>query len=225
MGGVERLRSKLAAPFPQGAATGTAAAAGAGGNNNSRAHPPASFLPLLLGALPFAFPPVPPRPLSRPPPPSLSPAPSSAAPAASQRRQHPSGPERTLELPLSSGWAQDPCAWKDQVTCANGVVVGLDVSQQGFKGTLSPALGQLTTLTYLSVQTNSLTGPVPDSLGNLTLLRTLNLGDNQLSGPIPLSLSRLTNVQFFSLGTNKLTGTVPDFLTKLTSLRDIYFRQ
>ncbi|CAI7797051.1 unnamed protein product, partial [Closterium sp. NIES-54] len=60
--------------------------------------------------------------------------------------------------------------------------------------TIPAQIGNLTTLTYLSISTNSLTGSVPDSFSNLAQLQLLDLSANLISKPIDaiMTLSALT---------------------------------
>ena len=64
--------------------------------------------------------------------------------------------------------------------------------------------------------TNSLSGTISPALGSLTSLRSFGLYGNYLSGTIPRILGALT---FLGLGTNSLSGTISPALGSLTSLR------
>ena len=55
-------------------------------------------------------------------------------------------------------------------------------------GSIPSGLGNLSNLTYLSLEWNELSGSIPAELGNLTSLTWLTLWVNQLSGPVPVSL-------------------------------------
>ena len=61
----------------------------------------------------------------------------------------------------------------------------LDLSNQGFTGTIPPEIGQLINLTYLDLWGNELTGQIPPEISSLVNLNELSLGENQLSGEIP----------------------------------------
>ncbi|RLM66208.1 receptor protein kinase TMK1-like [Panicum miliaceum] len=88
---------------------------------------------------------------------------------------------------LADTWSgNDPCAagWTG-VTCVQGKVTVLNLPDKGLNGTISPSLGNITTLLDVILGGNHLTGRVPDSLTNLDSLRKLDLSMNDLSGPLP----------------------------------------
>ena len=70
---------------------------------------------------------------------------------------------------------------------------------------------------------NLLSGQIPTELGNLSSLTRLSLWDNQLSGTVPSELSRLANLTYLWLNQNKLTGEIPRRLTDLTMLESLTF--
>ena len=78
---------------------------------------------------------------------------------------------------------------KDGCRCVNSLVWWIP-----------PELGQFTNLTWLNLESNSLSGPLPDELGNLENLRHLLLSYNQLSGHIPSELGRLAKLVKLDLG-------------------------
>ncbi|MFD1602334.1 leucine-rich repeat domain-containing protein [Flavobacterium artemisiae] len=107
----------------------------------------------------------------------------------------------------------------------------LDLNSNKFKGTLSPILQNLTSLTFINMDENeiedisvlgSLTllkdvwfnnnkiSIIPTSIGNLSSLESLGLSFNNLSGNVPQFLTGLENLSTLSLGYNKLNGTFPD---------------
>ena len=112
--------------------------------------------------------------------------------------------------------------WYRVAVDASGRVVGLDIDGNGLSGTLPPELGDLTSLTELSLQNNGLSGPLPPELGNLTNLKALYLTGNNLSGPIPPELGNLTSLQSLSLRSNNLSGPLPPELGGLASLVWLY---
>ncbi|OMO64985.1 hypothetical protein COLO4_31642 [Corchorus olitorius] len=75
--------------------------------------------------------------------------------------------------------------WK-YVTCdSEKNVTYIDLGNQQFKGTISPAFANLTGLQYLYLNDNNLTGSIPVSLTKLPNLRVLDVSNNNLSGDIP----------------------------------------
>ncbi len=107
--------------------------------------------------------------------------------------------------------------WHGVDTNTDGRVIEVVLSTNNLMGTLPAELGDLTSLTRLSLFSNRLSGTIPASLGNLTNLTTLYLNSNRLSGTIPASLGNLTSLTSLTLFTNSLSGTIPD-LSNLASL-------
>ncbi|MCY3784351.1 MAG: hypothetical protein OXG79_11260 [Chloroflexi bacterium] len=98
-------------------------------------------------------------------------------------------------------------------------VTSLSLRSQDLRGTLSPALGDLTSLRTLDLAFNSFSGSIPAKLGNLSQLRRLGLASNELRGPIPPALGRLTKLEVLSLSDNYLEGAIPPQLGQLVNLR------
>jgi len=83
-------------------------------------------------------------------------------------------------------------------------------------------LGNLTNLTSLYLDSNTLRGSIPPELGNLTNLTDLSLGNNTLSGTIPAELGNLTNLTSLYLGINSLSGSIPAWLGNRINLTGLY---
>ena len=81
--------------------------------------------------------------------------------------------------------------WHGVDTDAAGRVTKLALGQNGLKGRIPEALGDLTSLEVLHLYFNDLTGPIPEAFGNLQALWDLNLHGNRLTGPIPEALGDL----------------------------------
>ncbi|KAM6552387.1 hypothetical protein CsatB_002195 [Cannabis sativa] len=75
-----------------------------------------------------------------------------------------------------------------------------------------------TKLESLIISANDLSGPIPDYLGNITTLTMLSMESNLFSGTIPSSLGNLVNLEYLNLIANNLTGQFPLALTNLTKL-------
>ncbi len=97
-------------------------------------------------------------------------------------------------------------------------VVEIYLGGRGLSGTIPKELGNLSSLTLLSLSENELTGTIPTELGNLSNLMGLDLGGNQLSGPIPTELGNLSNLMGLDLGGNQLSGGIPTELGNLSNL-------
>ena len=83
------------------------------------------------------------------------------------------------------------------------------------KGSIPPALGQLTELNHLVLGSNQLDGDIPAELASLTKLRQLSLDRNQLTGEIPAALDALDKLRVLELNDNFLTGAFPWWLYDL----------
>ena len=97
-------------------------------------------------------------------------------------------------------------------------VTTLELSERRLTGIITPELGALTQLEWLSLRGNQLSGPIPPRLGDLAKLQRLDLRDNQLTGPIPLGLGGLAKLEVLDLSANQLTGPIPPSLGWLDNL-------
>ncbi|GJM90231.1 hypothetical protein PR202_ga06491 [Eleusine coracana subsp. coracana] len=128
--------------------------------------------------------------------------------------------------------------------CSN--LVALRLSANRFQGQLSESIGNLKSLSFLSLVGNSLTNitttfqilkrcrnlttlliglnfmheamPEDDRIDGFEKLQVLAINDCSLSGKIPLWLSKLTNLEMLFLYNNQLTGSTPDWISNLNYL-------
>ncbi|KAM7252614.1 hypothetical protein ACFE04_008123 [Oxalis oulophora] len=120
-----------------------------------------------------------------------------------------SDPENALDnWSLTSGLPV--CKWTG-IKCSNvtNKVVQLDLSGYSLQGTISPALGNLSSLLVLDLSKNFFTGIIPREIGSLINLRQLSLSWNALSGNIPNELGSLRQLIYLDLESNKLEGEIP----------------
>ena len=94
----------------------------------------------------------------------------------------------------------------------------LDLGDNALRGSIPSDLGGLASLRRLLIGGNRLEGEIPPELGNLAALRQLVLEANQLEGPIPAELGNLANLRTFELSSNRLTGSIPSGLGRLSAL-------
>ncbi|CAM6057654.1 unnamed protein product [Sphagnum tenellum] len=134
--------------------------------------------------------------------------------------------------PQLAEWTGDPCLpyphpW---VTCNtinasvnNPFIIAVNLSGYNLTGPIAPSFVQLTNLTSLALDNNSLSGSLPD-FSNFLHLMNLNLSHNQLSGSIPPSIWGIFNLSVLDLSQNQLSGNlIPTYMetpcpTSLTKL-------
>lgn len=102
------------------------------------------------------------------------------------------------------------CNWTG-IRCnqARDQVVELDLSGKSLRGTISPALSSLSSLTILDLSTNFFEGHIPRELGSLSHLTQLSLSSNLLQGNIAAELGFLHKLVYLNLGSNRLEGEIP----------------
>lgn len=138
------------------------------------------------------------------------------------------GPQKAALLSFRNGIVSDPhnylkdwkssstihfCDWAG-IKCNNSTqeIQKLDLSDKSLKGTISPSLSNLSSLTILDLSRNSFEGSIPMELGFLVNLQQLGLSWNRLRGKIPRELGFLQKLEFLDLGSNKLEGEIPQML-------------
>ena len=82
-------------------------------------------------------------------------------------------------------------------------------------GEISSWIGQLTSLTMLSLANNNFVFSIPKQRGGLFVLTYLDLLSNFLSSEISMELENL-NLNHLNLSHNELYGNIPPFFTKST---------
>ncbi|EOY31495.1 Leucine-rich receptor-like protein kinase family protein [Theobroma cacao] len=133
------------------------------------------------------------------------------------------GKDRVSLLLFMSGIVLDPepaledwnssvhvCNWTGvQCNQARDQVVQLDLSGRSLKGTISPALANLSSLAVLDLSKNFFEGHIPGELGSLVQLKQLSLSWNLLEGNIPSELGFLHQLVYLDLANNGLVGDIP----------------
>ncbi|XP_057851611.1 LRR receptor kinase SERK2 isoform X2 [Cryptomeria japonica] len=116
-----------------------------------------------------------------------------------------------------------PCGIWSYIRCdnVNGHVVSITLVKMGLSGTISPSIGDLKYLTYMTLEGNNLTGRIPPELGKVSSLENLNLANNGLTRDIPSSLGKLSKLKYLMLGNNNLSGGIPHSLSALQNLIEL----
>ncbi|CAN6486715.1 unnamed protein product [Victoria cruziana] len=155
------------------------------------------------------------------------------SPALSAGRCHPDDMAALLDIKKAMGNPYLLISWDPKVDCCEWLTVTCDsktnrISQLeifagNVSGTISPSIGNLKTLTHLTMRKlTGLTGPIPSAICALTSLTFLRLDWNQLSGPIPACLSKLRDVTYLDLSFNQLTGPIPASLSQFRKLMALH---
>ncbi|WVZ10113.1 hypothetical protein V8G54_014643 [Vigna mungo] len=106
---------------------------------------------------------------------------------------------------------------KSLANCSKLEVVS--ISYNSFGGSLPNFMGNLSTkLSQLYLGGNHISGKVPAEIGNLVSLTILTMEINHFEGVIPATFGKFQKLQKLELSRNKLTGDIPDFIGNLTQL-------
>lgn len=85
-------------------------------------------------------------------------------------------------------------------------------------GEIPASFGDLISLKYLSLASNSFSGSIPDSISAVSGLVHMDLSSNQLNGTIPKFISQMKNLKYLNLANNNLRGVVPFNLSFIRGL-------
>ncbi|PIN23328.1 Serine/threonine protein kinase [Handroanthus impetiginosus] len=99
-------------------------------------------------------------------------------------------------------------------------VTALNFSRFSFTGTIPPAIGNLTFLTFLDLSYNNFTGFIPNELSNLSRLELIDFTSNSLTGEIP-SFGNSLKLRMLNLGNNFLGGNIPYGIFNLSSIENL----
>ncbi|KAL1347597.1 hypothetical protein AAHE18_07G017600 [Arachis hypogaea] len=98
----------------------------------------------------------------------------------------------------------------------------LDLSQNGFNGSIPSLLSNFQHLTHLDLSHNAFTGSFPSLLSNLQHLTHLDLSLNAFTGSFPSFLSNLHHLVYLDLSWNKFSGQIPNVFDRHTKLQTLF---
>ncbi|BBG97541.1 disease resistance family protein / LRR family protein [Prunus dulcis] len=104
--------------------------------------------------------------------------------------------------------------------CSRKQLEGLYLSNNRLSGEIPESIGQISSLTELSLYGNQLSGRIPASIGQMQSLTRLSVYGNRLSGRIPESIGQMSNLVYINLGKNSLEGVISEtHFSKLSKLK------
>lgn len=134
----------------------------------------------------------------------------------------------------NTNWLTGPFENWQGLTIVNGRITEIHLQDNNLTGTLPPAIGDLTKLTYLELGgttfdqkstnplRNKMSGNIPATIGNLTDLTYLNLSSNNFTGALPATFSNLVLLQELWLSGNDLSlGAFPPAILSMTNLESL----
>ncbi|KAK9102293.1 hypothetical protein Sjap_019547 [Stephania japonica] len=141
--------------------------------------------------------------------------------------------DRSVLLNLKQHWGDPPsiaswdpningshCSWTG-VTCTEGRVTGLSLSDANITTSIPPSICDLDKLTDLDLSLNYIPGKFPTVLYNCPNLQTLNLSQNSLVGPIPADIDRIPRLAKLDIGANNFSGDIPPAIGRLPAMTEL----
>ncbi|KAL6838531.1 hypothetical protein ACP4OV_031776 [Aristida adscensionis] len=122
----------------------------------------------------------------------------------------------------ASGGLPRHCNWTGVACDGAGLVISIQLSKTRLRGTLTPFLGNISTLQVLDLRLNDFSGAIPPQLGRLGELEQLVLYSNNFSGGIPPELGGLRSLLMLDVGGNSLDGGIPPELGRLGGLKELF---
>ncbi|XP_072972546.1 tyrosine-sulfated glycopeptide receptor 1-like [Typha angustifolia] len=128
-------------------------------------------------------------------------------------------PTANNRLVVGSWNSSDCCLWEGIGCNANGAVTRISLPAKGLMGEISPALANLTQLSYVDLSHNRLTGTLPSALLWSSSIVTLDVSFNRLAGglpELPLPIHGGLPMKVLNVSSNYFTGPFPSFSWELT---------
>ncbi|KAI4312217.1 hypothetical protein MLD38_037054 [Melastoma candidum] len=135
---------------------------------------------------------------------------------------------RLSSLNLSNNTFSSPTADSTLSSALVGCsrLVGLDLSQNLFTGSLPESVASLPLLTYLDLSGNNFSGNFPERYGRFPRLEVLSVVYNLLDGKIAPFLGNVSSLKMLNLSYNPFVpGRVPDELGNLTNLEILWMTE
>ncbi|CAH8306196.1 unnamed protein product [Eruca vesicaria subsp. sativa] len=101
-------------------------------------------------------------------------------------------------------------------------ISNLNLNQNFLTGSLSPGIGNLTRMQWMTFGANALSGPVPKEIGLLTDLRSLAIDMNNFSGSLPPEIGNCTRLVKMYIGSSGITGQLPSSFASLVNLEEAW---
>ncbi|XP_055814358.1 receptor-like protein 47 [Solanum dulcamara] len=108
----------------------------------------------------------------------------------------------------------DCCKWQGVSCNGAGQVIGLDLSDESFSGSINP-LANLKFLSVIRLDGNNLSVPIPEFFADFSNLTVLSLSSCNLIGEAPQKIFQVPTLQTIDLSLNDmLGGSLPEFPSK-----------
>ena len=114
------------------------------------------------------------------------------------------------------------CEWVGIGCNSDGLVTRIHLNARELSGSIPQELGNLDSLTELTMEENDLSGSIPATLGKLQELSVIDLDNNSLTGELPEELFNATKLVVLDLDNNSLSGDIP---TTVANLPNLYYLQ
>ncbi|KAL1223402.1 putative LRR receptor-like serine/threonine-protein kinase [Cardamine amara subsp. amara] len=101
-------------------------------------------------------------------------------------------------------------------------ITNLNLNPNFLSGPLSPGIGNLTRMQWLTVGANGLSGPIPKEIGLLTDLRSLAIDMNNFSGSLPPEIGNCTKLVKIYIGSSGLSGEIPSSFANFVDLEEAW---
>ncbi|KAL8162109.1 hypothetical protein V2J09_013598 [Rumex salicifolius] len=111
------------------------------------------------------------------------------------------------------------CSFDNGTTCH---ITALKVSRLDVVGQIPDELWTLTYISNLQLDRNYLTGSISPSIGNLTKMQWLTFGYNLLSGNLPKEIGKLTRLMSFYIDSAGFSGEIPPSFSNLVNMHTMW---